>query len=304
MSGEAYAKRYPAGFADLPAQTSAIDAQFLNAVEQALVRLLKQDPVDGRVMTWDGPADGFKTQLVKNLQIDPAAAISRSKLDFGGGLVDADIAPGANIASSKISGLGGAGGAPPTGGIMPYAGSAAPSGWLLCDGSAVSRTLQSSLFSVIGITYGGGDGSSTFNVPDLRGRVIVGVGTHADVASLGLNEGAGVPSRRPKHGHVQALTFSGSFNGTPGNTGGESGHTHGGPYGSAGFLAPDSGGAYRYDDSTGRATQIATQTTGSSGHYHGFTPSGTISGSIGGSIGAAGLTDSEAYMVLNFLIKT
>lgn len=49
-------------------------------------------------------------------------------------------------------------------------------GWLLCDGQAVGRTAYSALFSAIGTTYGSGDGSTTFNVPDLRGRVLVGLG--------------------------------------------------------------------------------------------------------------------------------
>ena len=58
--------------------------------------------------------------------------------------------------------------------IMPYGGSSAPSGWLLLYGQAVSRSTYSSLFSAIGTTYGVGDGSSTFNLPDLRGRTIAG----------------------------------------------------------------------------------------------------------------------------------
>lgn len=58
--------------------------------------------------------------------------------------------------------------------IIPYGGSSAPSGFLLCDGSAVSRTTYSILFGVIGTTFGVGDGSTTFNLPDLRGRVPAG----------------------------------------------------------------------------------------------------------------------------------
>ena len=58
--------------------------------------------------------------------------------------------------------------------LMPFAGSAAPSGWLLAYGQAVSRSTYSSLFTAIGTTYGSGDGSSTFNLPDLRGRVVAG----------------------------------------------------------------------------------------------------------------------------------
>lgn len=59
----------------------------------------------------------------------------------------------------------------PPGMIIPYAGPTEPNGWLFCYGQNVSRTSYSSLFSVIGTTYGVGDGSTTFNLPDLRGRV-------------------------------------------------------------------------------------------------------------------------------------
>jgi len=72
----------------------------------------------------------------------------------------------------------------PVGSLLPYAGSSAPSGFLLCYGQAVSRTTYADLFSAIGTTYGVGDGSSTFNLPDLRGRTVAGQddmgGTSAD----------------------------------------------------------------------------------------------------------------------------
>ena len=71
--------------------------------------------------------------------------------------------------------------APPTGSVMPYAAETAPSGWLLCDGSAVSRTTYSALHTLLkdvggtdNYAYGNGDGSTTFNVPDLRGRFPLG----------------------------------------------------------------------------------------------------------------------------------
>ena len=62
----------------------------------------------------------------------------------------------------------------PTGAVVPFGGSSAPTGFLLCAGQAVSRSTYSALFSVISTTYGAGDGSSTFNLPDLRGRVVAG----------------------------------------------------------------------------------------------------------------------------------
>lgn len=62
----------------------------------------------------------------------------------------------------------------PIGAISPYAGSIAPTNWLICDGSAISRTTYADLFDAIGTTYGAGDGSTTFNLPNLKGRVAVG----------------------------------------------------------------------------------------------------------------------------------
>lgn len=62
----------------------------------------------------------------------------------------------------------------PPGAIVAFAGAIAPAGWLLCDGSAVSRTTFAALFAAISTAYGPGDGSTTFNLPDLRGRTTVG----------------------------------------------------------------------------------------------------------------------------------
>lgn len=62
----------------------------------------------------------------------------------------------------------------PTGAIFPYAGASAPTGYLMCDGTAVSRSTYAALFAVLSTTYGPGDGSTTFGLPDLRGRAPVG----------------------------------------------------------------------------------------------------------------------------------
>lgn len=62
----------------------------------------------------------------------------------------------------------------PAGEVIPYASSSAPFGFIKCNGAAVSRTTYADLFAAIGTTFGGGDGSSTFNVPDLRGEFIRG----------------------------------------------------------------------------------------------------------------------------------
>lgn len=66
----------------------------------------------------------------------------------------------------------------PTGTVITHAGSSAPTGFLECDGAAVSRSTYAALFAVIATTYGVGNGSTTFNLPDARGLVAVGAGAH------------------------------------------------------------------------------------------------------------------------------
>lgn len=69
--------------------------------------------------------------------------------------------------------------------IFPYAGESAPAGYLMCDGSAVSRTQYPALFAAIGTKYGAGDGSTTFNLPDLIGRFVLGAGGSYELADEG-----------------------------------------------------------------------------------------------------------------------
>lgn len=96
----------------------------------------------------------------------------------------------------------------PAGSIIQWGGSTAPANWLLCDGSVVSRSTYASLFSAIGTTYGAGDGSSTFQLPDLRGRVAVGknggsfgtLGATGGVESVTLTA---AQSGLPAHNHTQ-----------------------------------------------------------------------------------------------------
>jgi microcystin-dependent protein len=132
----------------------------------------------------------------------------------------------------------------PTGVATLYYGSTVPTGYLLCDGSAVSRTTYSTLFSVIGTTYGAGDGSTTFNIPDLRGRVPVGKdSSQTEFDTLGETGGAKTHqltiAEMPAHTHtgggtsvklgaVSAFIMDGS--GNTGSTGGDGAHNNLQPY--------------------------------------------------------------------------
>ena len=101
----------------------------------------------------------------------------------------------------------------PAGIIIPFAGTVAPENYLFCDGSAVSRTTYATLYAVIGDTFGAGDGSSTFNLPDLSGRVPLGVSQAHALGSTGGSETVTLTEQElpahvhevPQHGHADTI---------------------------------------------------------------------------------------------------
>ena len=89
--------------------------------------------------------------------------------------VDGDLKIGGSVIFQDSSAINTAPKDLPTGILLPYAGTASPDGWMLCNGQEVSRETYANLFTVIGDSYGIGDGSTTFNLPDLRGRMPMGL---------------------------------------------------------------------------------------------------------------------------------
>ncbi len=85
----------------------------------------------------------------------------------------------------------------PTGCVQAFAGATTPDGWLLCDGSAVSRTDYADLYAVIGTTYGAGDGSTTFNLPNLVDKFVEGSATAGTEKTAGLPNIKGGYELRP-----------------------------------------------------------------------------------------------------------
>ncbi len=120
----------------------------------------------------------------------------------------------------------------PAGAITPFAGSASPSGWLLCNGAAVSRSAYADLFLAIGTTYGSGDGSTTFNLPNYGGRTLIGagmggvdsVGRPLTLRSLGQTGGEEVhqliEAEMPRHKHTISAASGAAGSG---NSGGDQG---------------------------------------------------------------------------------
>ena len=218
----------------------------------------------------------------------------------------------------------------PAGVITMFGAAAAPAGWLLCDGTAVSRTTYAALFAVIGTTFGVGDGSTTFNVPDLRGRFPLGKAaagtgstlggtggtlehthtgpshthswsgsTGADATSAGSHLHSG-----PLHDHsiTHTHTFSDSFTtglgssnviiqaGT-GNTVSETDHTHGGTV--SGTTGASSAA------STGTAGSGNTSSDGSHSHSH----SHSVTGSTGAEGTGATGTATPSFIALQYIVK-
>ena len=151
---------------------------------------------------------------------------------------------------------------PPPGVITAFAGSTAPTGYLLCNGATVSRTTYASLFAIIGTTYGSGDGSTTFAVPDLRSKMIVGVGQGSGLTNRTLASSGGIETKTlaisempshnhsindPGHAHSQT-TVNDDFNNSGGNP--------------PGFSA-DGAGSRTWNNINSNTTGISINSTGS-----------------------------------------
>ena len=128
---------------------------------------------------------------------EPGYEKDTKNLKIGDGVTSWNLLPYANdqrIATAN-----------PTGIVTTFAGSTAPSGWLMCDGTAISRDTYSALFTAIGTTYGVGDGSTTFNLPDLRSKVPVGKAASGTFSTLGGFTGSETVSlaigNLPAHSH-------------------------------------------------------------------------------------------------------
>jgi microcystin-dependent protein len=90
----------------------------------------------------------------------------------------------------------------PTGMLMAFASASLPTGWLVCDGTAVSRTIYAALYAIIGTTWGAGDGVSTFNVPNLQNRFLVGAGNFGFATLGGATNFTLSIAQLPSHTHT------------------------------------------------------------------------------------------------------
>jgi len=221
----------------------------------------------------------------------------------------------------------------PVGAVAALAGNVTPLGWLLCDGAAVNRVTYATLFTIIGTLYGPGDGSTTFNLPDLRNKFIRGVGSSTGV--LGTAQAAELASHAhavndPTHSHNHTHTFGGTTGAEsaahthnvsdPGHAHTTQAHSHNVPV----FTTPNDGspiGIYARG-MAGGATQVATNaaspntngagtgiglSTETASHTHsisGTTGADATASATGVTVGATGGTETRPENVaMNYYIK-
>jgi microcystin-dependent protein len=237
-------------------------------------------------------------------------------------------------------------GVTPVGVLLAYSGGTAPSGWLICDGSAVSRTSYgalNALYNGLSYPYGSGDGSTTFNLPDLRRRYIAGKGASD---TLGFTEGGNITgtayaSRSMSHthavpGHYHSTTGAGSsltaagqtlgttsktITGTVGGSDGTHDHDLRQEAGGGGTAAGSAANIISLIGSTVTAYRNSANHYTGGGHGHGHSLAANIShthaaSAVSGTLGLvtggangdgsfnAGSTATGSYLFLNYIVKT
>ena len=197
----------------------------------------------------------------------------------------------------------------PAGSIIIFGGSSAPTGFLFCDGSAISRSTYAALFGINSTTYGVGDGSSTFNLPDIRGRVVAGKEASANLLTSALGGLNG--NTLGNTGGAQGITLTSAQSGLPAHN-----HTFNGASHTHSFTAnPHSHTFLRGQDafhdisgSTGSGNFFgnishSTNSVSVTGTTDGTTVSGTIANNSAANASSAH-ANVQPTIILNYCIKT
>lgn len=222
---------------------------------------------DTILVSQHNPAMSDIAQALSNSLDRNGSGGMRAALNMGGNPIQnaaSGTAPSDIATVGQLSGLG-----VPVGTVIDYAGTIAPTGYLFCAGQAVSRAVYADLFAAIGLYYGSGDGSTTFNIPDCRGRVSAGQDNMNGVPANRLTDFAATSvgavggadkitlseSQMPAHGHGAVIAQDGS-------------HIHGIP----GREGSDTSGPFVGGASTGSNSKV---TDANGLHTHGITISPT-----------------------------
>lgn len=182
-----------------------------------------------------------------------------------------------SLFGSIVSGL--------TGEIKMWPTSSSPSGYLLADGSAVSRTTYSSLFAIIGTTFGSGDGSTTFNLPNYTNRMPVGVGATGSLSITPGSVGGSANAAVISHTHTASTASAG-------------GHTHTNDLGGSSVAGPygSYGGSNSAEEGAGQPNNYLNSMQTAGAHTH------TVTVDSAGSSGTN--ANMPPYLGIYFIIKT
>ena len=148
---------------------------------------------------------------------------------------------------------------PMIGEVRIFAGNFAPRGWAFCEGQLLAISSNTALFSILGTTYGG-DGRTTFALPDLRGRNAIGPGNGPGLPTYRLGEKGGAPTvvlnttQIPSHNHTASSTVSGTVSVGVNNDGSDTTNPSGATLGQ--------GGVYNGEDSSGTLGNVNTNLAG------------------------------------------
>ena len=219
---------------------SATDAELVAAVDAALAQI-----IGGAAPDEDSFAE-IVVMLANKLSADFSGLVAIDTPSGAELIAVRDGATSKKITIAELLAM--AGGGIDVGAVLPFAMETEPDGWLEADGSAISRAAYSELFAKIGTTYGVGDGSTTFNLPDYRGEFI-----------RGWDHGRGVDSGRV-FGSWQAAALG--THGHTGSTNSTGSHTHTTPVYNTAIGAPT--GIYQV--SAGSASSLATSASGNHSH--------------------------------------
>jgi len=216
--------------------------------------------------------------------------------------------------------------------IKPWGKATAPDGYLLCDGSAVSRSTYAELFAVVGETYGAGDGVNTFNVPDLQGKFPQGKSGTTNLATTGgantvtvsVTNNQAVSAITSTATSNQTVTMTGNIDNTSLTTAQIASHNH--PR-QAGYNASNPRGTFSFvpvcgnqDNQGQRGGNVVFQSMapgmGNCGsgtaHNHSHNLSGTLSGNVAvtnsggaltGTVTASGTNSFSPFVIVQYIIK-
>ena len=221
-----------------------------------LVNPQLQVTINGQVLA---PAEAIAASpysLVANTVVD--GAITSAKL------ADGSVTAAKLDTSIQTSGV-------PSGTVVAFAGATPPTGWLVCDGSAVSRTAYPSLFSAIGVIWGVGDSVSTFNLPDLRGRTAIGAGQGTGLSSRTVGQTLG------EENHMLSINEMPSHNHGVNDPGHNHGLYFGTPGGGDNNFAENFGVGLTNTQTQSAVTGITIQNNGGGAAHNNMQPSAVVS---------------------------